>query len=328
MIRTVFLVAVSCCFAVGPALAEPWAEAMFEQRSHDFGVLARDASAVYRFELTNKYVEDIHVASARSSCGCTIVEVEKPSLKTHEKGAIVARINTKAFRGARGATITVTLDQPSHAVVQLNVRANIREDVVFNPGSVRFESVEQGQSAERFVAVSRLTREDWQVVRVNTSNPCLTAEVVSSKRNGPWMTSELRVRLNPDAPAGYVKDHLVLIASDQPSRGIPLEVEGRIQPVITLSPASLFMGVVRPGESVTKKLVVQGREPFRITSVHCGDQHFQFSDDAGDQPKPLHVIPITFVASDLLGKVEQTIHIETDWNHAASELSTYAVVAQ
>ncbi len=327
MIRNTMLAVVfGFCVAV-PAFAEPWADVMFEVRNHDFGTLARDAKAEYRFELTNKYVEDIRIASARSSCGCTIVQVEKPALKTYEKGAIVATINTKAFRGQRGATITVTFDQPIRATVQLNVRANIRDDVVFNPGSVHFGTIEQGQPLENYVAVSRLTQADWRVVDVKSSNPHLTAEVVNSSRNGPWMTSELRVRLHGDAPAGYLKDHIVLIASDQPSRGIPLEVEGRIQPGITLSPSSLFMGVVRPGQTVTKQLVVRGKKPFRITSVDCGDNHFKLSADAGSEPKPIHVVPVTFTASNAPGKVEQTIRIRTDLNDASPELATYAVVA-
>ena len=35
-------------------------------------------------------------------------------------------------------------------------------------------------------------------------------------------------------------------------------------PGITVSPTALFMGVVQPGQKVTKQLVVKGKKPFRI----------------------------------------------------------------
>jgi hypothetical protein len=321
------MVVVLLVFSTSWVHAQRWAEDMFEVRSHDFGTLARDSKAEFRFVVTNKYLEDVHIADARPSCACTIVEIENPSLKTYEKGAIVARINTKAFRGQRGATITVRFDRPMSALVQLHVKADIREDVVFNPGSVDFGTIDQGQAAEKYVAVSRMTAGDWRVVDVNTSNPLLSAEIVGHRRSGPWRTSDLRVRIREGAPPGYVNDHLILATSDGHTRAIPLEVEGRILPGITVSPAPLFMGVVRPGQTVTKKFVIQGKKPFRITAVQCNDKHFQLSADVADQPKPVHVIPVTFTASDSPGRVEETIRIETDLGSAAPELSTYAVVA-
>jgi len=48
---------------------------------------------------------------------------------------------------------------------------------------------------------------------------------------------------------------------------MPVLVEGRIVSGITVSPASLFMGVLQPGEQVTKQLVIKGKKPFRILSI-------------------------------------------------------------
>ena len=80
-------------------------------------------------------------------------------LKTYEKGAIVAHFNTDSFLGQRGATLTVTIDQPFYAEVQLHVRGYIRSDVVVEPGSVQFGSIDQGTAAEQTVAVNYAGRE-------------------------------------------------------------------------------------------------------------------------------------------------------------------------
>ena len=113
----------------GPAaFGQRWAEKMFTHSKHDFGSVARDAKTEHRFTLSNIYLEDVHVARASASCGCTSVRIDKPLLKTYETGEIVASLNTDTFRGHRSATITVTFDKPFYAQVQLHVRGNIRSD--------------------------------------------------------------------------------------------------------------------------------------------------------------------------------------------------------
>lgn len=327
MARKIALAVVLALGWAATASAQEWAEKLFSVHSHDFGTLARDAKAEFEFVVTNNYLQDIHIASARASCGCTQVTIKNATLKTYEQGAILAHINTQAFRGQRGATITVTLDQPSAATVQLHVSAFIRDDVAFNPSSIDFGSVDAGNGSEQRVAVSRLTSGDWRVLDVKSSNPHLSAEVLGSQRNGPWMTSELRVRLDNQAPVGYLQDHLLLRTSDSATASIPLQIEGRIVSNITVSPSSLFMGVVHPGQKVTKQLIVQGKKPFRITAIQCENASFQLGSTSETQAKEVHVVPITFIATSAPGKVVQTIRIQTDLDNAAPELSTYAVVA-
>ena len=91
-----------------PALAQDWATKMFQTTSHDFGTVVRGEHAEFAFVFANPYVEDVHVAAVRASCHCTTPIIQSGSAKTHQKGAIVARFNTDAFVGARGATLTVT----------------------------------------------------------------------------------------------------------------------------------------------------------------------------------------------------------------------------
>jgi hypothetical protein len=51
-----------------PCAAQEWADKMFTTRSYNFGNIARGAKAEYAFELTNLYVEDVHIASVRVTC--------------------------------------------------------------------------------------------------------------------------------------------------------------------------------------------------------------------------------------------------------------------
>jgi hypothetical protein len=327
MRRSTWFVLALTVLGASPVLAQQWARDMFEVSKHDFGTVARGSKAEYEFKLTNKYLEDVHIQSVRSSCGCTDVRIEKPLLKTYETGSIIATINTKAFQGTRGATLTVTIDKPYYAQVQLNDSVYIRSDVVFEPGSVAFGEVDQGQAAEKKVTLYYAGWDTWKVVDVRSDNPHVSGEVVEKSRAGGRVTYDLVVRVDDKAPAGYLADHLVLVTNDRNLKQVPLAVDGQVVSGITVSPSSLFLGVVQPGEKVQKQVVIRGRKPFKIVSIGCDDQNFKFDTSRETEAKALHVVPVTFTggAKDK-GKVSRTIYIQTDLGDKVSDLPAYAVV--
>jgi hypothetical protein len=328
-IALVLLAAVGLIVLQFPAAqGASWAEKMFETTEHDFGTVARGAKAEFAFVLKNIYLEDVHIASVRSSCGCTSPRIERPLLKTYEQGAILATINTKAFLGSKGATITVKFDKPFAADVKLRVRSYIRSDVVLHPGNVELGSVTQGTEVDQKIQVIYAGRDDWRILEVKSGNPHLTGQFRQVSRGGGRVTYELSVHLDGKMPVGYLKDHLQLVTNDRRLTKVPVPIEGRILSSITISPASLFMGVLEPGQEVTKQLVVRATKPFRILSITCDAGCLRIDPPEEQAPKVLHLIPVTFVAGAEPGKVVKTIHIETDLGDSAPELAAFAVVAQ
>jgi hypothetical protein len=327
MLRRALLAVGLTLLVSAPLFGQEWASKMFETTDHDFGTVARGARVEYSFVLSNIYLEDVHVASVRSSCGCTSPRIENPSLKTYENGAIVAAFNTAAFLGQHGATLTVTIDKPFYAEVQLHVKGYIRSDVVIEPGSVQIGDVEKGVPAVQKVMVNYSGQGDWKIVDVRGINTHLSVDMVQHNHQYGQVAYELTVHMDGKMPAGYINDHLMLVTNDEQGTQIPLLVEGRVLPGISVSPSSLFLGVVQPGQKVTKQLVVKGAKPFRIVSVTCKDKSFEFGPITDQTAKTLHLIPVTFLAGKDFGRVSQTIKIETDRGDTTPELAAYAVVA-
>ncbi len=315
------------CLVASPCFGQEWARKMFKSYEHDFGKVAKDAKSEYKFVFENLYLEDIHIATAYPSCGCTSVRIENPLVKTYETGAIVAHFNTDTFQGPHGATITVTIDKPYYAEVQLQVKGDIRIDTVVEPGSVQFPSIDQGIAYDQKVNVSHSGQNDWQILKVNSSNPHISAKAVETGRSYGQVSYQLVVRVDANTPAGYLDDHLMLVTNDARTPQMPVLVEGQVVPSITVSPTSLFMGVVQPGQKVTKQLVIKGKKPFRVMSISCDDKSFEFNTTGAQTPKELHMIPVTFAAGADLGKVTKNIKVVTDASEGASELAVYAVVA-
>lgn len=310
MIRRLTIAALLVLLSVANVSAQEWAKKLFQTHSHDFGTVARGSKTIYEFEIENIYEEEIHIASVRASCGCTIPSIKKDTLKTWEKGAIVAEFNTRAFLGQRSATVTVTIDKPYYAEVQLNVKGYIRSDVVFNPGTVNFGEVDNGSPAEKRVELTYAGRESWKILDVRSANPNLEVELNEKARGSGRVTYEMLVRLNGDASEGYLEDQLTIVTDDARLKNISLPIEGRVVAPLTVSPGSLFLGVLEPGQKVTKQLVVKGKTPFKVLAVRCSDNCFEFKTNT--EAKSLHLIPVTFTASDSPGKLVQTIEIETD----------------
>jgi len=317
---------VCALLACSPGFGQDWATKMFATTSHDFGLLARGSKAEFRFGFQNIYVEDVHVSDVQVSCGCTVAQVAKPDLKTYEQGAIVASINTLAFLGKRGATVTITFDRPFYAQVQVQTSCYIRQDVVFDPGSVQFGSVDQGIKAERSVAVRYAGRNDWRIVDVRSANPHLSGKVAQTRRGDGLVDYNLVARLDASAPPGYLNEHLILVTDDNQQTQVPIHVEGRIEPAVSVSPPSLFFGMVQPGQKVARQLVVRGKTPFRILSIACDGKGVEFDTSGAKGPKTLHLIPVTYVARGDAGNVTYTIRIVTDLTQPVPPLSAYAVV--
>ena len=293
-----------------PAAAKPWAQKMFSVTSHDFGHLARGSKAEFAFELENPYEEDVHILDVRSSCGCTVPTVTKPTLKTWEKGAIVATLNTKAFLGQRTSTITVVFDKPYYAEVQLNIGGYIHTDVDFQPSSVMFGDVAAGEGAAQSIAINYHGRAAWQIMDVRSANENLEVELSDPMRTAMALTYTMTVKLKPEAPAGPVNDTLILVTNDPRLPSVSVAVEGRVVPPLSISPASLFLGTLEPGQKVTKQLVITGKQPFRITKIACDNSAVEFK--TMDAEKKVHLVPVIYTAGEKPGEFEEKIEIETD----------------
>ncbi len=309
MKRTTLIAIATLLLTAQCAVAQQWAKKMFPVTRHEFGTVAAGSKTEFSFEFTNLYKEEVHIASVRASCGCTTPSIVKPTLKTFEKGAILARFNTGTFQGHKSATITVTIDKPFYAEVQLSVDGYIRRDVVFQPGSVEFGSTDSGKPVERTIKVDYAGRADWQIVDVRSANGSLEVEMTPTSRQGGRVGYELLVRLKDSAPVGYINDQLVLVTNDHNKTSVPLSVTGRVLSPVTVSPASLFLGVLKPGQQVTKQLIVKGKTPFHITSVSCEDC---FDMQTPSEAKKLHIVPVTFTAGDDPGKVTYKLSLKTD----------------
>lgn len=292
--------------------AQDWAREMFKEFDHDFGTVAAGAKVQYAFEFSNPYIEDVHIQSVRTSCGCTKVDYPKEIIKTYGKSRILATIDTLSFKGYKGATISVVFDKPFPAEVQLHVKTYIRQDVVFQPGEVRFGAVGKGERVSKKISIGYAGRSNWAIKNVETPYPFLKTRLVEDVRAVGQVRYTLWVDLEPNAPVGYLDGQIILHTNDyDPKRAhVPLAVSGMVEPPVEVRPTALTFLGSPDGHEVVRNLIVKGHAPFKILGVKCDDQRISAAHSASRSN--IHIVRIVFKPDFTTGKKSGKISIETD----------------
>ncbi|MEZ6133491.1 MAG: DUF1573 domain-containing protein [Pirellulaceae bacterium] len=291
------------------SLGQEWVRDMFTAKEHDFGTVPRGAKAEFEFKLQNKYQENVHIASVRSSCGCTTPRVKdnKTDLKTYEEGTIVCEFNTQSFVGPKSAVVTVVFTQPFYGEMQLNVKGNIRSDIVTEPGLIEFGEVEVKQEKQAQVKVAYNGNQPWEIVDIRCVNDNLKATMDPVNNNGrPGYI--INIRLLDSAPAGDFNEQIVLVTNEPKFNLVTIPVSGTIMPPLRL-PVSVELGSLRVGSKAQGRMVVRGKEEFEVTEVTSSDDRFTFTIPKGK--RKVHVIPFEFTTGDTEEAFRQKVTVKT-----------------
>jgi len=296
--------------------SETWGAALFKTKQHDFGCVALGAQAEFPFEITNIYNSDVRLLHVRSSCGCTSAKLSTQLLKPGETGAVIARLNTSGQHlREKSAVLTVQLETSINGVrrvdtVQLFVSGYIRPDVVLTPGSVEFGAVAEGTTAERAVQLEYTGRPGWALVKVERSLPFIHAKAEEVRRNQGDIVYKITVTLKDNAPVGYVKDVLSFTTNElQPGKAEPVEIVLPVQGVVLapmrVTPSPMLIGILTPGDTVSKNIVLRNVTPFRITGIMASDNRFRFA--FSNQESTLQLVSLSFSAKEVTSEQSQVI---------------------
>lgn len=311
MIRPTHFLLPACCLLfhtfASNSVGQDWVKSMFSESAHDFGTVPRGSDASYEFKFSNKYEEDIHVAEVRSSCGCTVPRIKKADLKTYEESAIVCEFNTKSFVGAKAAVVTVVFDKPYYGEMQLQVKGNIRSDVITEPGTIEFGDVDSGATKVTEVKINaRLNT--WEIKDVRSANQHLGVSLEKLNVAGK-VSYNMIVRLKETAPVGEFSDNIVLVTNEPRFNLLTIPVKGNISPPLVL-PGRIDFGTIEAGGKSKKFFTAKSKTPFEVKEVTCEDPRFTFKIPEGK--KQLHTLHLEFAAGEQVGAFRHNIKVVTD----------------
>lgn len=312
----------SLAFDAAPIVqGQEWARKLVTETHHDFGSVSRNAKAEHSFIIENCFEEDIHIASVRSSCGCTSPVATKTTLKSWEKGEILAKFNTRTFTGTKSAVITVVIDKPYYAEIQFTVGGTIRTDVSVEPGEIIFGEVEVGQSKSVDLKLSFMGRKGIQISDVRGNAEAFEVRLDPPMYQPDGVSYRMQVKLKETLAPSKILDEVIVVTNDpnERNREFTIPISARVRPPLTVTPETLALGDVRPGETRQQRFIVKGKKPFAIDLITCEDDRFEFQTPPGE--KTVHIIPFTFRGDSNqageLEKIQQKVTILTSLGEQA-----------
>jgi hypothetical protein len=290
--------------------AADWSDTAFPVKAHNFGTVAVAAKTEFQFPIYNNFSSTMHVRSVRASCGCTTPIIQDSYINPGQSGVLLARFNTNTFKGQHGATLTVVIDQPFYSEVRLRVDGYVRSDMVFHPGAVEFGRLDQGEGVTKASKVYYAGRNDWQILDVQINRPWLLPAVKQVDRGGGRVTYEISIGVREDAPTGFFQDELVVMTNDRTMPRVPLRVSGQVESALTISPQAIALGRLKPGQSVTQKMILLGKMPFAIDSIKAEGWDIKFTPST--ETKKTHILFPEFTSTTFnAGPRKSTIEITT-----------------
>ena len=133
---------------VGIAFQMVSGKLVFEQEEivHEAGLTEDRTEAFFKF--TNEGEEPVTITSLKSSCGCTVPQLQKKDYLPGESGEIKAIFTFGARVGTQQKRITVQTDEAGGGTYSLNLVTKIPEWVVIEPRILRWKADEEPTSQQ------------------------------------------------------------------------------------------------------------------------------------------------------------------------------------
>jgi hypothetical protein len=286
-----------------------WAESTFSELSLQFGTVPKGANVVKTVTVTNPFKEDLQITSTTTTCGCFQASAQRKVLKTHESTLISVSMNTIKFQGDRNANldVTMTFNGRDYKTVRVPLKGFIRTDFEINPPAVNLATVEQGRSVTRSV-VLRSMRPGMKITSVRATNPLVKAEV---RERAGYSSSEfeIAVSLDSSAPLGDIRDVLSIQTNDPSVSVLQVEVSGKVEPDLVVTPQQLALGTMRPGVPVSKSIIIRGQRPFVIEKLERDTELDVWKSKYSRDSKNLHTINLTMTPPENPGEYTETFTI-------------------
>lgn len=302
--------------------------ALFPEDSHSFGTVARGSKLHHTFRIVNTTSHDVHIADWRTKCGCTDVKVGARDIPPGTQTTVELTLDTTRFTGYKPSGLTLVFDRPGFGEKDLKLDCFIRSDVMLSPGGFDFGVVPRGSDRSISLNLSYYGgRPDWKITGLTTLSDDVTAQLrpLGHASNGAAQY-QLTATVRSTAPVGYIRDEVTLSTNDPESPRIPVSLSAQVQSAVTVAPAVLNLGRLRPGSTVKKTVLVKGSQPFKLTGATSGRDELKASGAIGES-KPFHTVTVSLTAPAQPGPFNAVIEIATDLkDEPPARVSTFATI--
>lgn len=297
------------------ARASSWVDGMFEETSYDFGSVPRGQTLSHPFRVVNKTSKTVQIGNVRVSCGlCSSARAVQTTLEPGQETVILAQMHTNRFSHVKDITIYVQFTAPNFEEVRLSMRANSREDLIYNPDSLSFGKLKRGAGGAQSMTITFLGAAS-KILDAKSESNYVSLSFKEAKASGD-SSFILEAKIRPDTPAGkwYTDIWVTTDNAAMPKLRVPLTVE--VEAALSVSPTAVSLGQIKAGGETDRKVIIRSANPFSITKISGTDGILQVRE-AKAENKTVHVLTLT-LRPTVAGELQRTIRVHTDIKNGGS----------
>jgi hypothetical protein len=241
------------------------------ERHHDFGRIAQNTSATYRFQLENRGDAPLHITGVKATCGCTSTVAGKDLLAPGESTEVEVTYHSAGTVGPVHKTVEVSSDDPAQALLALEFDAEVKGPATLSQGRVLFLDLTAKSRAKASVKVTSETGKPIDITDVDLSPaPWLGVKTRVVGREA-WVDLDLvAAKLPPDQLAGV--DTIGLHVINPAPSVLPLLVQWqRRAPVVAVPAQVAWAETAGQEQSAELQLHRPDHKPFRILSARASN---------------------------------------------------------
>lgn len=260
-----------------PAAMQPGLEhkgnLVFSSKTQDAGEVFDQDNTVLSYLFRNTGSGPLTITQVKTSCGCTVPELEKKTYMPGETGTLDVTFDPKGKKGIIARNITIFTDSETTPSETLIVRAFVKPIVLLEPNIIPFEAVQKSETATKEFKVYGRT-EDFKVTRATVAKPDVFDIKVEDKGEVEHNGEKLRLSVitvtvkDSASPNNHRAD--VTIRTNDPRRSIMSgTVIARVIGDLSLDPVRVTMGRMVVGDTFEKEFHVKSKKgiPFTLESV-------------------------------------------------------------
>lgn len=205
---------------------------------YDFGEMDSDQKVAHAFVVKNAGDEPLEISEVKTTCGCTVAELETKTLAPGAETKVNVTLNLKGKQGDQVKKITVFSNDPVAASYFLELRGKAIATITMEPNIINLGRIEDNEPHSQSVTL-RSTKEGHsfkiEEVKVDEKVPFKTElETVT-----PGKEYKLAVVTNPNLMAGTLSGRITLMTDDPDHRAMTLNVYGHVIGPLQVMPDSV-----------------------------------------------------------------------------------------
>ena len=260
-----------------PAMMQPGQEnkgiLVFASDTQDAGEIFDQDDVVLNYLFRNTGSGPLTITQVKTSCGCTVPELDKKTYMPGESGTLNVTFDPKGKSGTVARNITIFTDSETTPSKTLIVRALVKPIVVMDPKIVPFEAVQKGETATKEFKIYGRT-DDFKVTRATVGDPDVFDIEIEDKgeteyRGENLRLSIVRVTVKDTARPDNHRTDITIRTNDERRSIMSGTVIARVLGDLKLDPVRLTVGRMIVGDTFEKQFHVKSNSgtEFNLESV-------------------------------------------------------------